>query len=116
MMPDVNWTSQVRRGVLELCVLNLLSRESVYGYEIVRRLRSLPGMVVTEGTVYPILRRLRHEGLITGTLAKSPLGPKRRSLTLTEKGTRQTVAINNSWETVTAAVAEFVPAIPNPRR
>ena len=107
-MPGVNWVSQVRRGVLELCVLNLLLGERIYGYEIVRRLRTLPGMVVTEGTVYPLLGRLRREGLINGELAKSPLGPKRRSYMLTPAGRRQVRGINESWREITRSVSVFI--------
>ena len=108
-MPDVNWVSQIRRGLLELCVLNLLSVEPTYGYEIVRRLRSLPGMVVTEGTVYPLLSRLRREGMIDGKRVVSPLGPKRRSYALTPAGRRQMDSINESWREITAAVSRYFP-------
>ena len=107
-MPDVNWTSQVRRGLLELCVLNLLSGERTYGYEIVRRLRSLPGMVVTEGTVYPLLSRLRREGMINGVQVVSPLGPERLSYALTSAGRHQVDAINESWRGIAAAVNGFI--------
>jgi PadR family transcriptional regulator PadR len=48
-----NWTTQVRKGVIELCVLNALGGGRLYGYDIVRGLRELDGMFISEGTVYP---------------------------------------------------------------
>jgi PadR family transcriptional regulator, regulatory protein PadR len=50
---DDNWTTQVRKGVIELCVLNALSGGRLYGYDIVRQLRDLDGLFIAEGTVYP---------------------------------------------------------------
>ena len=50
-MADENWSTQLRKGVLELCILNLLQRESLHGYAIVKRLTEYPGLVISEGTV-----------------------------------------------------------------
>ena len=61
-----NWTVQVRKGVLELCILNALAEKERYGYELVKTLVAIPGLGVTEGTLYPLLSRLRVQGLCRG--------------------------------------------------
>ena len=77
---DDNWTTQVRKGVIELCVLNALGSGRLYGYDIVRRLRELDGMFISEGTVYPLLNRLKREALVQTMLEESPEGPARKTL------------------------------------
>ena len=59
-----NWTVQVRKGVLELCILNALAERERYGYELVKSLVDNPGLGMTEGTLYPLLSRLRAQGLV----------------------------------------------------
>ena len=57
-----NWTVQVRKGLIELCILNALAEEERYGYDLVKMLVEIPGLGVTEGTIYPLLSRLRVAG------------------------------------------------------
>jgi PadR family transcriptional regulator PadR len=63
-----NWSTQIRKGVLELCILNVIRAGRLYGYDIVRRLRELDGLVISEGTIYTILSRFKSEGLVTTTI------------------------------------------------
>ncbi|HKI86692.1 MAG TPA: PadR family transcriptional regulator, partial [Thermoanaerobaculia bacterium] len=56
-----NWATQLRKGLLELAILNAIAGDRLYGYDIVRRLRDIEGLVISEGTVYPILSRLKRE-------------------------------------------------------
>ncbi len=107
-MTDTKWLSQARRGVLELCILNLVNRESIYGYEIVKRLTSVPGLVITAGTVYPLLSRLKREGLLTSELVESPQGPARRTYSLTPAGKRHMRSINEAWQEIARAVEKFI--------
>src|SRR5690348_9889842 len=58
-----NWTTQLRKGILELCVLSAIRGQRLYGYDIVKTLRTLDGLVMSEGTIYPILSRFKREGL-----------------------------------------------------
>ena len=103
-MPDEKWLSQVKRGLLELCILNLLKQRGMYGYELVKRLTAMPDLVVTVGTIYPLLSRLKREGLLTSTLVESPVGPARRTYSLTLLGTRHLEGINRSWRVISEAV------------
>jgi PadR family transcriptional regulator, regulatory protein PadR len=90
--------SQLRRGVLEFCVLALLRDSERYGVEIVRTLGEADGLVTTEGTLYPLLGRLRKEGAVETSWRESPSGPPRRYYKLTPDGQAQLRAFALEWE------------------
>ena len=81
-----NWTVQVRKGILEMCILTALKDRERYGYDLVKSLVGVPGLGVTEGTVYPLLSRLRKNGMITSRLEESSEGPARKYYSLTDEG------------------------------
>ena len=81
-----NWATQVRKGMLEFCILNAIRGKSLYGYDIVRTLRDIDGLVISEGTIYPILSRLKREGLVGTTIKESREGPPRKYYELTDSG------------------------------
>jgi PadR family transcriptional regulator, regulatory protein PadR len=89
-----NWTVQLRKGLLELCVLNALGGAERYGYDLVKTLMQVPGLGMTEGTLYPLLSRLRVQGLISARLEESSEGPARKYYSLTKDGRRITAAMN----------------------
>lgn len=99
-----DWTSQLRRGVLELCILQLLKREASYGYEIVTRLESLGPLAAGENTVYPLLRRLKTEGLLDTFMQESPAGPPRQYYRLTADGRRRLATLEKEWAAMVTAV------------
>ena len=105
---DTGWMTQVKKGLLDLCILNLLSREALYGYQIVKHLTAAPGLVVTEGTVYPLLYRLKKDGLLKTTLEESSLGPVRRNYELSALGRRRLAELNLGWRRIQKAVDGFV--------
>lgn len=90
-----NWTVQVRKGVLELCILNALQRGECYGYDLVKMMVDVPGLDVTEGTIYPLLSRLRLNGLLKTRLEESREGPARKYYSLTRSG-RSTLHMMNT--------------------
>ncbi len=81
-----NWTVQVRKGLLELSILNALDGKERYGYELVKTLVEIPGLGVTEGTLYPLLSRLRVQGLVNTRLEESSEGPARKYYSLSKEG------------------------------
>ena len=95
-----NWTVQVRKGLLELCILNALSDRERYGYELVKTLVGIPGLGVTEGTLYPLLSRLRVQDLITARLEESSEGPARKYYALTREGRKIMATMNSYLETL----------------
>jgi PadR family transcriptional regulator len=96
--------SQLRRGVLEYCVLSLLADEQRYGFDLVRRLADVDGMVTSEGTIYPLLSRLRRDGWVSTTWAESEAGPPRRYYALTPAGRRALRAFAEEWRRFRDAV------------
>ena len=102
-----NWATQLRKGLIELCVLNALAGGRLYGYDIVRRLRDLDGLVIAEGTVYPLLSRLKREKFVRTTLEESPQGPARKYYELTELGRRQLAVMNDIWQRIADGVARL---------
>jgi PadR family transcriptional regulator, regulatory protein PadR len=78
--------SQMRRGAIEYCVMALLRDEDRYGFEITRTLAAADGLVTSEGTIYPLLARLRQDGLVKTTWRESSQGPPRRYYRLTSDG------------------------------
>ena len=95
-----NWTVQVRKGVLELCILRALAGPERYGYELVKTLANVPGLGLTEGTLYPLLSRLRLAGLVATRLEESAAGPARKYYSLTPEGRRVLAAMGVFLETL----------------
>lgn len=89
--------SQLRRGTIEFCVLALLRDRERYGFELVRTLSSVDGMVTSEGTIYPLLTRLRREDLVTTSWRESDSGPPRRYYRLTEAGKAALTDFTKEW-------------------
>ena len=93
-----NWTVQVRKGLLELCIMNALAERERYGYDLVKLLVAVPGIGMTEGTLYPLLSRLRVQGLIEARRVESPEGPARKYYSLTKDGRRVLTEMNGYME------------------
>jgi PadR family transcriptional regulator, regulatory protein PadR len=93
-----NWTVQVRKGVLELCVLNAIEGGEQYGYDLVKSLTDLPGLSVTEGTLYPLLSRLRLQGLLRTRTEASDGAVPRKYYALTQEGRRVVRMMNQHLE------------------
>lgn len=89
--------SQLRRGVLEFCVLALLRDGERYSYEIVHALGKAEGLVTSEGTLYPLLSRLRRDGVVSTSWRESQTGPPRRYYRLTPSGRSRLQAFIPEW-------------------
>lgn len=99
-----NWTTQLRKGLLELAILNAVSEKALYGYDIVRRLAAVDSLVITEGTVYPILSRLRNEGHLETYIEESSEGPARKYYRLTTRGRGELRKMNEHWTSLQEAI------------
>jgi PadR family transcriptional regulator PadR len=99
------WTSQLRRGVLELCILRLLSEEASYGYEIVTALDALGPLAAGANTVYPLLRRLKADGSLTTFTRESLSGPPRQYYRITPQGAKRLNALEREWAAMIQAVS-----------
>ncbi len=96
--------AQMRRGAIEYCVLALLRDHERYGFELIRTLAESDGLVTSEGTVYPLLTRLRNDGLVETSWQESPQGPPRRYYRLSPEGKAALEAFTVQWRTFRAAV------------
>jgi len=93
-----NWATQLRKGVLEFAILGALSGRRLYGYELVRTLGSIDSLVISEGTIYPILNRLKRESYVESTIEESSEGPARKYYQLTARGRTQLQRMNEHWD------------------
>ncbi|MER5882384.1 PadR family transcriptional regulator [Streptomyces sp. NPDC001941] len=104
--------SQLRKGVLEYCVLALLRDGPRYGVEILEELAAVSVMTTSQGTIYPLLSRLRREELVDTSLRESPSGPPRRYYTLTATGRAALEEFTRSWPLFRDGVDHFLGAAP----
>ena len=104
-----NWATQARKGILELCILNALAERERYAYELVRSLVDVPGLGLTEGTIYPLLSRLKTQELVTTRLEESSAGPARKYYALTAKGKKTLVAMNAHYDALRRGVDSLRP-------
>jgi PadR family transcriptional regulator PadR len=97
---------QLKKGVLEMCVLALLSKGDNYAYDIASRMADAVGM--GEGTIYPLMRRLQSDGLVETYLVESPAGPPRKYYRLSEAGRKSFTGQKEAWTNFSAAVDQVV--------
>ena len=88
----------MRKGLLELSILNDIRNRRMYGYEIERKFRKSEGLFISGGAIYNILRRFKKQGLVKATEVKSPDGPKRKYYQLTGLGNETLVQMNGYWQ------------------
>src|SRR5947208_11240527 len=106
--PQEALLTQMRRGTLQYCVLALLAGEERYGFDLVRALAEVDGMVTSEGTIYPLLSRLRRDGLVESTWRKSKAGPPRRYYRATKTGRAALAQFRREWSRFRDGVDHFV--------
>ena len=99
-----SWITQLRKGLIEFCVINVLKDSENYGYEIVGRLKDLEVMDVTESTVYPVLSRLKGEGYLKVRSEPSQSGPPRRYFSLTKLGEQRLQEMNAYWDLLSESI------------
>lgn len=97
---------QFKKGVLELCVLSMLFKRDYYGYELVNKISQ--NIKMSEGTIYPLLRRLKNEEYFTTYLEESKEGPPRKYYKLTEKGMETKEKLENEWLTFVEGVNKII--------
>lgn len=98
--------TQFKKGVLDICVMALIAKRDMYGYEIVSEI--VQYIEVTESTIYPILRRLTKEGYFTTYIRESNEGPARKYYQITEIGNTHYQALAIEWQTFTKAVQQLL--------
>ena len=95
-MKSDNTKAQMRKGILELCILSILSKEPKYSFEILMTLKESK-LIVVEGTIYPLLTRLKNSNLLEYNWKESKNGPPRKYYNITTKGKDFLNDLNESW-------------------
>lgn len=99
-----NSKAQMKKGILELCILSIISRGEVYASDIIEELKSSK-MIVVEGTLYPLLTRLKNEELLSYQWIESKSGPPRKYFQLTEQGKHFLEGLKETWDELVSAVS-----------
>lgn len=98
--------SQLKRGTLELCVLSILWRGDCYGYELVNKISEC--MQITEGTIYPLLKRLKDSGSIDSYIVESQEGPPRKYYNITDRGREIKIEQESEWVRFSGAINKLL--------
>ena len=107
MVIDIdNVKAQMRKGILEYCILSILSREDSYAPKIIAELKASE-MIVVEGTLYPILTRLKNQGILTYRWEESPQGPPRKYYSLTADGREALRQLDESWDSLVGQINQI---------
>jgi len=100
---------QFKKGVLELCVLSVLDNKDCYGYELVNEISE--SIAISEGTIYPLLRRLKIDGRVTTYLQESQEGPPRKYYSLTDLGRETKENLKKEWVDFVEVVGSFLKGV-----
>ncbi|PLW93489.1 MAG: PadR family transcriptional regulator [Marinilabiliales bacterium] len=99
--------AQMRKGVLELCVLSVISDQEVYTSDILSALKDAQ-LLVVEGTVYPLLTRLKNDGILKYRWEESTSGPPRKYYSLTEQGIETLNSLTENWKQLNKSVQQLL--------
>ncbi len=102
-----NTQAQMRKGVLEFCILSLLSNQEAYASELIQTLKSAR-LLVVEGTIYPLLTRLKNDGLLSYRWEESTSGPPRKYYVITPLGETFLDALQKTWDELVCSVEKTI--------
>lgn len=98
-----NTISQMRKGIIEFCVMQIISNGEIYSSELIEKLKDA-NLIVAEGTLYPLLSRLRKAELVTYRWEESQFGPPRKYYLITETGSEFLKQLNHSWDEIKTSI------------
>jgi PadR family transcriptional regulator PadR len=102
--------TQLKKGTLDMCVLAVLAQSDSYAYELVSKLSQT--MEISEGTIYPLMRRLQNESWVSTYLVESTTGPSRKYYTLSESGRRELELMRGEWREFVNEVDSVLSRLP----
>ena len=103
-----NWESQVRKGMLDFIILLCLRKREYYGYELIKTIMAASELEISEGTIYPLLNRLKKEDLVTSRWEEKESGMPRKYYGITPKGRAALAEVNKSWLKLNASLARLM--------
>lgn len=98
-----NTKAQMRKGLLEFCILQIISKGKIYASDILKKLKEAD-LIVVEGTIYPLLSRLKNYDLLDYSWEESKSGPPRKYYTITSKGQKSLEALKQAWEDISKSI------------
>ena len=101
-----NIKSQMRKGLLEYCILSIIHKNEAYASDILDTLKAA-NLVIVEGTVYPLLTRMKNEGLLSYRWQESTSGPPRKYYALTKDGQQLLAQLDNEWQTICLSINQI---------
>ncbi|CEK31842.1 PadR family transcriptional regulator [[Clostridium] sordellii] len=101
-------STQMLKGILQGCLLAIISEEEIYGYEMVKKLKKYGFDMVSEGSIYPLLIRMKKEDLVTTITKASASGPKRKYYLITDKGREQLLSFIKDWDNLSLCVENLL--------
>lgn len=106
-MKASNTQTQMRKGILEFCVLHIMARGEVYATDLIEELKNSQ-LIIVEGTLYPLLSRIKNSGLATYKWVESDAGPPRKYYSLTPEGSAFLTALQKTWENLDTSVNQII--------
>lgn len=100
--------SQLLKGVLDACVMAVVEKQPVYGYELSQKLQKIGLPDISDGTIYPVLLRLQKNGFIRGEMRPSVSGPNRKYYFLTDEGKVELKQISDEWLQIANPVSQLL--------
>ena len=108
-----NIKAQMRKGILEYCILSIISRNDAYASSIIAELKAAE-MIVVEGTLYPLLTRQKNQGLLAYRWEESPQGPPRKYYSITEKWRQCLEQLDMAWTELISQIRTIREGVPRP--
>lgn len=102
-----NWKSQVKKGTLSFIILNILQIKEYYGYELIEKIKVNTEIEIAEGTLYPLMNRLKKQDLVTSKWVEQETGIPRKYYFLTETGKETLVQMNTYWENLEKSIKKL---------
>ncbi|WP_316805288.1 PadR family transcriptional regulator [Pedobacter nototheniae] len=103
-----NWKSQLKKGTLTFIILNILKENEYYGYELIEQIRKHAEIEIAEGTLYPLMNRLKTENLVNSKWVEQETGIPRKYYCLTKNGTETLLQMNSYWKNLESAIQKII--------
>lgn len=105
---NIRWKSQIKKGLIEYMILLLLEKKTYYGYELIDTIRQVTSIEIAEGTLYPLLNRLKKDGMLNSRWHELESGIPRKYYTITERGKDQIVLMNEYFDLIYTSIRKIM--------
>ena len=104
----INWKSQIKKGVLSFILLNILKNNEYYGYELIEKIKKYTDIDIAEGTLYPIMNRLKNENLVESRWVEQKTGIPRKYYCLTDLGLATLIEMTTDWSKLSSSITKVI--------